>query len=118
MPSNIRVTVWNEYRHERNFEHAVDTDVVLIVTNLSSHVAFALFALERGKHVLMEKPFAQTLVEAWKVVSAAERQERVFMISQTYRYFPAARAVAELVQRGTRVAQLPITPERLFLAMQ
>lgn len=78
----------------------VDTDVVLIVTNLPSHVAFALLALERGKHVLMEKPFAQTLAEAWKVVGAAEQQERVFMISQTYRYFPAARAVAELVQGG------------------
>lgn len=79
----------------------VESDVVLIVTNLPSHVEYALLALRRGKHVLMEKPFAQTLAEARQVVSEAEQRGLVFMISQTYRFFPASRVVSELIRKGT-----------------
>src|SRR5947209_1181589 len=82
-------------------EDALDTveaDAVLIVTDLPTHVPLALLALKYGKHVLMEKPFAQTLLEARQVVSEAEQQSRVLMISQTYRFSPQAQVAAELVR--------------------
>ncbi|MBE3557973.1 MAG: Gfo/Idh/MocA family oxidoreductase [Ktedonobacteraceae bacterium] len=78
----------------------VDCDAVLITTSLEGHVPSALTALAAGKHVLLEKPFAPTIEEAQQVVAAAQQQNRVLMISQNYRFFPAVQAVRELVRQG------------------
>lgn len=80
---------------------AVDADAVLITANLPGHVPLALESLGAGKHVLLEKPFAPSLDEARKVVEFAEKQHRVLMISQNYRFFPAVQAVRELLQSGS-----------------
>lgn len=77
---------------------AVPCDAVLIVTTLPAHVPLALQALNAGKHVLMEKPFAPSLSEAQQVVEAAEQNQRILLISQNYRYYPAVRAVKAFLQ--------------------
>lgn len=76
----------------------VEADAVLITAALPGHVPIALAALEAGKHVLLEKPFAPSLPEAQTVVAAAEAADRVLMISQNYRHYPAVRAAAALVR--------------------
>lgn len=85
---------------EAAFE-AVESDAVLITAALPAHVPAALAALDANKHVLLEKPFAATLAEAQRVVEAAARNGRILMISQNYRFYPAARTVAALVRAGT-----------------
>lgn len=80
---------------------AVEADAVLITAHLPAHVPLALVALETGKHVLLEKPFAPTIEEAQQVVDAAATAKRVLMISQNYRFFPAVRAATELVREGS-----------------
>ena len=80
---------------------AVEADAVLVTTALEAHAPVALAALDAGKHVLLEKPFASTLAEARQVVETAARRERLLMISQNYRFFPAARTVAALLRAGT-----------------
>jgi predicted dehydrogenase len=77
------------------------TDAVLITASLPAHVPVALAALAAGKHVLLEKPFAPSLAEAQQVVAAAEERDRVLMLSQNYRFFPAPRVVAGLVREGS-----------------
>jgi predicted dehydrogenase len=77
---------------------SVDADAVLITASLEGHVPSALTALDAGKHVLLEKPFAPTLQEAQGVVAKAEQQKRILMISQNYRYYPAVKAVQKLIQ--------------------
>lgn len=79
---------------------SVEVDAVLITGSLPSHVPLALEALLAGKHVLLEKPFAPTLAEARQVVETAAKRGRALMISQNYRFFPAVRAVIELVRGG------------------
>jgi len=79
----------------------VESDAVLITTFLPAHVPVALAALKAGKHVLLEKPFAPTLADARRVVDAAAAQSKLLMISQNYRFYPAARTVAALVREGT-----------------
>ncbi|TME00388.1 MAG: Gfo/Idh/MocA family oxidoreductase [Chloroflexi bacterium] len=79
---------------------AVEADAVLITATLPAHVQLALEALNAGKHVLLEKPFAPTVAEAQQVVEAAAKRNRVLMISQNYRFFPAIRAVTALVREG------------------
>jgi predicted dehydrogenase len=77
-----------------------DPEVVLVVTSLQGHVPVARAALEAGKHVLVEKPFAPSLAEARALVDLADERGLVLMVSQNYRYFPAVRAVVELVRSG------------------
>ena len=79
---------------------AVEADAVLITATLPAHVQLALEAFNAGKHVLLEKPFAPTVAEAQQVVEAAAKRNRVLMISQNYRFFPAIRAVTALVREG------------------
>lgn len=86
-----------------SFERAVvrtDPEVVLVVTTLDGHVPVARAALEAGRHVLVEKPFAPSLAEARALVDLAEERGRVLMVSQNYRFFPAVRAVVELMRTG------------------
>ena len=78
----------------------VEADAVLITASLPAHVPAALKALNAGKHVLLEKPFAPTIAEAQQVVETAAKRNRVLMISQNYRFFPAVRAVIALVREG------------------
>ena len=78
----------------------VECDAVLVASPPDTHHAVAKAALEAGKHALVEKPLTTSLEEALDLVDAAERADRVLMVSQNYRYnrpFRAVqRAVAEL----------------------
>ena len=80
---------------------ASDADAVLITANIGGHVPLAVEALEAGKHVLLEKPFAPSLAEARQVVELAAERGRVLMISQNYRFFPAVQSVRDLVRSGS-----------------
>ena len=80
---------------------ATDAEAVLITASLPGHVPLALEALRAGKHVLLEKPFAPSVAEARQVVDLATAQDRVLMISQNYRFFPAVQAVRDLVRGGS-----------------
>jgi hypothetical protein len=71
---------------------SVEADAVLITASLPAHIPLALQALNAGKHVLLEKPFAPTIAQAQQVVTTAAKRHRVLMISQNYRFFPAVRA--------------------------
>jgi predicted dehydrogenase len=80
---------------------AVDCDAVIITADLAGHVPVALTALQAGKHVLLEKPFAPTLAEAQQLIDVARQQQRILMISQNYRFYPAVQAVIELIREQT-----------------
>ncbi|WP_205630653.1 Gfo/Idh/MocA family protein [Pseudarthrobacter sulfonivorans] len=79
-----------------------DIDVIDIVTPGDSHAEIAIAALQAGKHVLCEKPLANTLEEAEAMAAAADRAGKgVFaMVGFTYRRVPAAAFARDLVQSG------------------
>jgi predicted dehydrogenase len=77
---------------------AVDAEAVVATVSVPAHVPVAMAALAAGKHVLLEKPFTMTLDEARQIVQAAEAADRVLMISQNYRFFPAVAAVTRLIR--------------------
>src|SRR5690348_590573 len=80
---------------------ATAPDAVVVVTTLDSHVAVCSAALEAGCHVFTEKPFAPTVEEARALVELADARDRVLMVGQNYRFYPAVLAAAELVREGT-----------------
>lgn len=77
---------------------ATDAEAVLVTTALPGHAPVAIEALEAGLHVLVEKPIAPTIADARRMIEAAEKSGRTLMVSQNYRFYPAAQAAARLVR--------------------
>jgi predicted dehydrogenase len=80
---------------------ATDPDAVLVTASLVGHVPAVRAALDAGRHVLVEKPFAPTVAEGRALVEQADRAGLTLMVSQNYRFFPAPRAVQALVAEGS-----------------
>ncbi len=66
----------------------------------SLHAEWTIKALEKGKHVLCEKPFAASYAEALAMVEAAKKSGKTLMEAFMYRYHPLTRRVLELVKSG------------------
>ncbi|MGV9194035.1 Gfo/Idh/MocA family protein [Microbacterium sp. MC2] len=80
-----------------------DIDIVDIVTPGDSHAEIAIAALEAGKHVLCEKPLANTTAEAEAMADAAARAaERGLRatVGFTYRRVPAVTLLRDLIADG------------------
>jgi predicted dehydrogenase len=83
---------------------AVEAEAALITVPLAAHAAATEAALRAGLHALVEKPFTDTLAEAAALVKLAEASDRVLMVNQNYRWFPAPRAACRLLVEG-RIGQ-------------
>lgn len=77
-----------------------DIDVIDICTPNDTHVAIALDALERGKHVLCEKPLALDSSDAHRLCQAALATDRVTQVGFVYRQWPAVAMARQLVDEG------------------
>ena len=72
-------------------------DAVVIATPVHSHFKIALAALRAGKHVLVEKPIAQTTLEVQQLVNEAQKRNLVLMVDHTFLYTPAVAKIRELI---------------------
>ncbi len=77
-----------------------DVDLVDVCTPGDTHAEIAIAALAAGKHVLCEKPLANTVAEAEAMTAAAQASDRVAMVGFTYRRVPAIQLARELVAQG------------------
>ncbi len=73
---------------------------VIIASPNDTHHPFAMAALERGLHVLCEKPLALTYAQAMEMAAAADRQGVKTFVPFTYRYMPTARYLRALLDEG------------------
>ena len=80
-----------------------DVDLVDICTPGDTHAEIAIAALEAGKHVLCEKPLANTVAEA-RAMAAAAAEARAHgirsMVGFTYRRVPAIASPASSCSRA------------------
>jgi len=80
-----------------------DIDLIDICTPGDSHAEIAIAALEAGKHVICEKPLANTVEEAERMVAAAEAAAAKgvrSMVAFNYRRVPAATFARQLIADG------------------
>jgi predicted dehydrogenase len=80
-----------------------DIDLIDICTPGDTHAEIAIAALDAGKHVLCEKPLANTVAEAESMAEAAERAAARgvrAMVGFTYRRVPAIALAQRLVAEG------------------
>lgn len=77
---------------------AAAAEAVVVATPTATHAEIAGFFLDRGLHVLVEKPIASTLPQADDLVARARRAGRVLQVGHVERYNPAIAAALELVR--------------------
>lgn len=70
-------------------------DLAVVATPPRFHAAQVVWLLERGCHVLCEKPLATTLAEAEGMLAAAERTGRTLAVGLVRRFFPALQMIGE-----------------------
>ena len=80
--------------------NSVEADFTLDVTPPAVHEEIATGSFEAGLHVLEEKPMSDRFEAAKRMVEAAEKAGRVFMITQNYRFTPVPRTTRRLLDEG------------------
>lgn len=80
--------------------NSVNADGYLDVTPAHLHVKNCSMALEKGLHVLCEKPMAESLKDAQELVRLAREKGRVLMVTQQKRYENDPRQIRRLIEEG------------------
>jgi predicted dehydrogenase len=76
-------------------------DFVTIVTPNFAHFAPAIMALEKGFHVVVEKPITLTLDEALQLKEKLDQTGRLLCLTHTYTGYPMVKQAKELIRKGT-----------------
>jgi predicted dehydrogenase len=77
-----------------------DVDAVIVATTHDQLAGIAIGAIEAGRHVLVEKPAARTLVEAQAIAAAAAKHKRIVKVGFNHRFHPAFLKAREIVDSG------------------
>lgn len=77
-----------------------ELDAVILCTPNHLHEAEAVVALERGRHVLVERPLALTPEGCRRVLDTAKEQGRIAMVGMSHRFRPDVAALRGFVHGG------------------
>ena len=92
---------WESYETDyRTLVARDDIGLVDVSTPGDSHRDVVLAAIAHGKHVICEKPLANSLAEAREMVEAAERAGIIHMVNFNYRRVPAVQLAKQLIASG------------------
>lgn len=91
--------------YEELFEKEKEIEAVLICTQDQQHVQPALKAMEKGYHILLEKPISNSLEECIEIGRLAASYTKTFLICHVLRYTPFFKTVKKLLEEG-RIGEL------------
>jgi scyllo-inositol 2-dehydrogenase (NADP+) len=94
---------WSVHTHERIDEMLADPEVGLVVvgTPPSAHTEPVLQALEAGKHVVCEKPFALRAADGDRMIDLAAARHSVLTVYQSRRWDPDFVAMRDVARSGS-----------------
>ena len=76
------------YQNYDSIKDNPEVDIIYIVLPNSMHAEYTVRGLEAGKHVLSEKPMANTFAECQQMIDAAKTANRKLMVAYRCRYEP------------------------------
>ena len=77
-----------------------DIDAVVIATPVASHYDLTIQALNKGKHVLVEKPMATKTDQVREINQLARKKKLVAMVGHTFLFNSAVRYVKSIIESG------------------
>jgi predicted dehydrogenase len=77
-----------------------EVDAVVIATQPASHPALAREAMEKGKHVFVEKPLTLSAADAEMLLETSVRTNRILMVGHLLLYHPAVKLLKEYIRSG------------------
>lgn len=92
---------WEEY--DTDWQRVVarpDIDIVDISSSGNMHAPMAIAAAKAGKHIICEKPLANTIKEAETMLKAVQAAGVKHMCGFTYRFNPAIQTIKSLISTG------------------
>ena len=92
-------------------------DALVVATPPQTHARLALTAVREGKHVLVEKPLATSLVDAELLVEAARLAKSITMVGHTFQFNPAVRELRRRLASGELGKIYYIHSDRLNLGL-
>ncbi len=87
-----------------------EVDAVSIVVPTQYHFEVARAFLERGVHVLLEKPITTTLAEADELIRIARERQAVFQVGHLERFNPVVMALDGILTRPGFIESVRIAP--------
>ena len=75
-------------------------EVACILTPTPCHAEQAIAALQRGKHVYLQKPMAATLVDAERIVAEADKSGRKLLVAPVQRLCPLIGRLGRILEQG------------------
>src|SRR5205807_9577486 len=88
------------YQNYDSIKDNPDVDLIYIVLPNGMHAEYTVRGLQAGKHVLCEKPMANTPAECQQMVDAGRKADRKLMIAYRCRYEPFNREAIRIAQSG------------------
>lgn len=94
--------IYDDFNAMADAESALEDGIeaVAIVTPNHVHYAAAKAFLERGIHVICDKPLTSTLEDAEKLVAIAEKSNALFVLTHNYTGYPMIRQAREMIANG------------------
>jgi predicted dehydrogenase len=90
-------------------------DIIDICLPTSLHVEAALKMLQKGYHVLLEKPMGLSSAESIKLLDASKKSDKVFMVGQCLRFYPEYQYLKKIIQEKRYGQVLTAYLERLSM---
>lgn len=101
LPENRCYTSFQEMLEKESLLPEADRiDVVVIVTPNDLHFAPAMMALDRGFHVICDKPLCLTLDEAEQILAKVKSTGLLFALTHTYAGYPMVKHVRQMIANG------------------
>jgi len=94
-----RFSVKTYTSYEELFEKE-EPEAVSITVPTSEHEKAATYALEKGAHVLVEKPIAATVEEGKRLIALANKLNRQLMVGHIIRFNPAMQSLKTRLENG------------------
>ena len=76
---------------------STEIDAVAVVTPVWTHFELAKAALQNGKHVFVEKPFAASSEQGEELIDLAEKKHLKIMVDHTFLFTGAVRKIRQLI---------------------
>ncbi len=87
-----------DYQNFDSIKNNPDVDVVYIILPNSMHAEFTIRSAKAGKHVLCEKPMANSVAECEQMIKACEDAKRKLMIAYRIQYEPNNTEIKKMIR--------------------